>query len=30
MVTLHLTSHQDGFGDQFQTLITNLMTFGLD
>jgi hypothetical protein len=30
MVTLHLTSHQDGFGDQFQTLITNLTTFGLD
>jgi hypothetical protein len=29
-VTLHLTSHQDGFGDQFQTLITNLTTFGLD
>jgi hypothetical protein len=29
-VTLNLTSHQDGFGDQFQTLITNLTTFGLD
>jgi hypothetical protein len=29
-VTLHLTSHQDAAGDQFQTLITNLTTFGLD
>jgi hypothetical protein len=29
-VTLHLTSHQDGFDDQFQTPITNLTTFGLD
>lgn len=29
-VTLNLSSHQDCFGDQFQTLITNLTTFGLD
>jgi hypothetical protein len=29
-VTLNLSSQQDCFGDQFQTLITNLTTFGLD
>jgi hypothetical protein len=29
-VTLNLAAHQDCFGDQFQVLITNLTTFGLE
>ena len=29
-VTLNIGAHQDGFGDQFQALITDLTTYGLD
>lgn len=29
-VTLQIAAHQDGYGDQFQALITGLQTFGLD